>query len=515
MAPPPCAGSDAATPWGPLVFEYRTESSGSWQRLEVIHDGTVALARTGVVFLRVPPVADGGQARLRLRLDRGLFPIAPRLVRVAFNVLPIVQLETRPEAVLGRSDGLPDQRFKVDLAGLPSGGGDGPAAERLVPQAPPHSATDTWALEEPRKALASREWGWGEGCGATSSIPPRSTSRGGGGPCDTGTDRDRDAAGYQPLRVEVQEGGEFRQWQKVEDLTACGPADRACEIDIRSGDIRFGNGVNGRVPPKDAQILCRSYHLTEGSQGNLRAGLGWRVAGAPTGSGVYGSNPVPLSGGADAWDVDLLRQRAREIVLQRNVLLRDCELQQAALGLPGYGVARAEVVPRFHPAFPRADMAHARTLVVIPWRGPDEGAPPSVGEAYADAVAAALSPRRVLGERLTVMAARRVPVRVRAKLLVEDGVDAQRLRAEASDRLDARLTDIAVDDQVAPWPVGRTVTVGEIKTLLAGIDRVIAVPTCELAREEGGFAAQPIPLLRYEVATGGRHEIEVRTLATE
>jgi predicted phage baseplate assembly protein len=462
---------ETATPWGPLVFDYRTEQTGFWQRLEVVHDGTIALARTGIVFLRVPPVSGGGQAHLRLRLDRGLLPVAPRIVRVAFNVLPIVQLETRTEEVLGESNGLPDQRFSLDLVGLPA---EGDEAEVRLSDNPVSPAPSPTARE-------------GEG---TSTA-------------------------YKHLRIEVEADQACEEWQPSDDLTTCGPQDRVYEIDVASGQIRFGNGLNGLIPPLGAQVLHRDYHLTVGAGGNLRSGLTWRVKGVTTKNEVYGNNPQPLSGGEDAWDAQRLQQQARETVLRRNVLLQDSELLAAATGLSGYGVARAAVLSRFHPAFPEAEIPGARTLVVVPWRdsGDDEG--PAVDSAYPAAVAAALRPRRVLGERLTVIAARPVPVRVRAELLVEAGVDATRIETEAVALLNARLSDIAVGDQVDPWPIGRPVTVGEIKTLLAGIDRVIAVPCCELARDEGAFATESIMLLRFEVAIGGRHEIAVRHLATE
>ena len=471
VAPPPSARSETATPWGPLVFEYRTGQSGFWQRLELAHDGTIALARTGIVFLRVPTIPGGGQACLRLRLDRGLLPIAPRIVRFAFNVLPVVQLETRPEEVLGESNGLPDQRFPLELTGLPGESDESEVilSDTPIPAAPPRTAPEGKVI----------------------------------------------ATGYRRLRIEVEEAGGFQQWRPTDDLTTCGPQNRVYEVDVAAGQIRFGNGVNGRIPRHNAQVRHRDYHLTAGASGSLRSGLTWRIKGVSTTNEVYGSNPQPLTGGEDAWDAQRLQQQARETVLRRKVLLQDSEVLAAATGLSGYGVARAAVLSRFHPAFPEAEIPGARTLVVVPWRDPGDGKGAAVDNAYPVAVAAALRPHRVLGERLTVIAAKPVPVRVRAELLVEAGVDAKKLEAEAAALLNARLSDIAVGDQVEPWPIGRPVTIGEIKTLLAGIGRVIAVPCCELARGEGAFATESIALQRFEVAIGDRHEIVVRHLATE
>ena len=110
--------ADTAAGQGPLVVEHRSGASG-WQVLEVIEDDTRALSRTGFVLLGPPAAATpGGPSALRLRLDRGFFARPPRLVRIAPNVLPIAQLESVAEGVLGRSNGQPDQLFELALEGL-------------------------------------------------------------------------------------------------------------------------------------------------------------------------------------------------------------------------------------------------------------------------------------------------------------------------------------------------------------------------------------------------------------
>jgi hypothetical protein len=116
------AGDDAARgeprAWGPIAVEYRAGGAG-WQALEIIEDDTRALARTG--FIRLAPPGDAitsGPSALRLRLDLGFFPRQPRIARLGLNALPITQVRIVPAGVLGSSNGLPDQRFAIGLAGL-------------------------------------------------------------------------------------------------------------------------------------------------------------------------------------------------------------------------------------------------------------------------------------------------------------------------------------------------------------------------------------------------------------
>jgi len=45
-------------------------------------------------------------------------------------------------------------------------------------------------------------------------------------------------------------------WTEVEDLSAAGPDDTVYEFDPQSGEIRFGDGVHGRIPPAGDLILA-------------------------------------------------------------------------------------------------------------------------------------------------------------------------------------------------------------------------------------------------------------------
>ena len=63
----------------------------------------------GVVLLAIPkkePDTAQDGSTLRLRFDRGFFPIAPELRKLDVNVLPIIQLELEAERVLGQQQRL-------------------------------------------------------------------------------------------------------------------------------------------------------------------------------------------------------------------------------------------------------------------------------------------------------------------------------------------------------------------------------------------------------------------------
>ena len=63
------------------------------------------------------------------------------------------------------------------------------------------------------------------------------------------------------------------RWHAVADLYAFGPRDRHYVIDHLTGEIRFGDGQHGMIPPVGPQTIRMAYYRTGGgAQGNRPAG---------------------------------------------------------------------------------------------------------------------------------------------------------------------------------------------------------------------------------------------------
>ena len=402
----------------------------------MVRDDTYGLARTGVVLLRVHGVNSGDSTSLRLRLDRGFYPVAPKLVRLKLNVLPVVQLRRVPEGAIARSDGLPDQDYPLDLSGLP----------------------------------------------------------------DASEIQKDEGLKIAPFALRIEEGGGPKEWVEADSFEHSGPGDRHYVRDAKQQRIRFGNGVNGRIPPRGAQIGHRPYHVTGGEGGNLGSDLNWRVSGAPQAGPSFGTNPERFTGGADAWGIDELLAAARSQALEREALLTNAELKDAVLALPGFAVGRAEVLPRYNPAAPAIRTRHARTVVVIPSRDVLQEGPAPVPAAYLDSLDGALASRRVLGERLFFIGPTYVRIRVSALLLLGAGTDSAAVRKRARERLEARFSDLQRGEKIEPWPLGRPVTRGEVKGLLAAVPEVVAVKSCRLALAGAALGKADLKLAPTEIA---------------
>ncbi|MDT5269291.1 MAG: hypothetical protein QOH49_1477, partial [Acidobacteriota bacterium] len=62
-------------------------------------------------------------------------------------------------------------------------------------------------------------------------------------------------------------------WDATEDLAETGAADRVYAIDRTFGQVRFGDGVHGTVPPIGKDNINATYRAGGGSRGNVAAGL--------------------------------------------------------------------------------------------------------------------------------------------------------------------------------------------------------------------------------------------------
>jgi hypothetical protein len=309
----------------------------------------------------------------------------------------------------------------------------------------------------------------------------------------------------EPLSIES--GANGRAWTAIADFAASGPTNAHFLFDPDRGTLRFGNGINGLAVPAGEEVSRGVLRVTRGASGNLGAGTSWSVPGATASDTTnFGVTRAAMAGGADAWTreefLDALRRQARK----RAAMLTDDDMIGAVAELTGYGIERAEVVPRFVPTLPRREMPGARTLLLRPARGVD------ASDAWLDAIAGNLAARRVLGERLAVTVIEPVAVAVDVTLLVAAGSDQERIRTEVRQRLRERLSiDKMRDDQtIDPWPAGRPVTIAELETLTATVDGVIAVTDLLIARAGQARANMSLPLSRIEAAVIDEPVIQFR-----
>ncbi|SPH23952.1 hypothetical protein DEA8626_03029 [Defluviimonas aquaemixtae] len=264
-------------------------------------------------------------------------------------------------------------------------------------------------------------------------------------------------------------------WSLVDGFAASGPEDRHAVADAEAGTIRLGNDLNGRVLAIGEQLRHKPLIRTSGGAGNVARGLRWMVSGR-----LIGENLEAGTGGRDADCLDALIARARSAAATRMAAMDEATLR-ALIGAAGLGLARFEVIPRYRPG---AAAKGAWTIIIIPDRA--EGTVPGTPRAdVIDAVARTLDPARLLGERIFVTPPIYRDIDIRLEAVCASSSDLKELKARLTALFNARFSDIARGNEVAPWPVGRDITIGDLRALAGLVEDVRHFRSAEVSGPGG------------------------------
>ena len=311
----------------------------------------------------------------------------------------------------------------------------------------------------------------------------------------------RFAAGEDPVQIEVAEADGLQVWERTDHLSDRGPDERAFELDAGRAKVTFGNGINGRIPPAESQVLV-SYAVCDAERGDVARNRQWRVTGF---EGAFGVNVDRVTGGAAPAGWIDQRRDARRRSREEHALVSSRDIVSAATALPLLEVARAWILP------PPDDAPRTGTVTLVAMRARANGkepAPIPETRRWLEAVRRQLVPRMPLGTRLVVSAPLYADFFIRAVLVAEAGLDPFAIQAAAERELSKRLSltgrrpgvPVSHRDVVA-WlrAVEGVKSVSEL-VLIRTFDQQQSgkqVPTIEVQR--GGLPRFDLPASKIEV----------------
>ncbi|WP_454698342.1 putative baseplate assembly protein [Arthrobacter humicola] len=411
---PPGLGGDvvqtgvAVRPAGPAGRIQAEFHDGSrWQPTALLTDQTQAFTNSGQITLagpgnRASKVKIGSvTARLywvRLALVSSNYQNPPLLRRLALNTAPAIQGATVRDEVLGGSTGTP---------------GQGPFTLSTVPV----------VRGEERDVVRS------------------------GGVVVHLTD----------LELRIDEGSGFEPWQQVPDFLASGPDDMHFVLDRSPGEIRFGDGRNGRIPvanpahPGD-NIVATWYRAGGSAAGNVGAGTVTSLQTAAFGVASV-TNLAAASGGADPETVAHAKVRAPSVLKAGGRAVTAEDFVAIAMATPA-AVGRVHALPLTHPGFPGVPVPGAVTVVVVP-NSPGPAPVPTVHTL--SEVCAQLEPHRLITTEVFATGPHYRTVTVVADLIVAPGSDLAVVQHAVSDRLISWLHPLTGGDDGTGWPFGGTI----------------------------------------------------------
>lgn len=270
-----------------------------------------------------------------------------------------------------------------------------------------------------------------------------------------------------PLQVvTVERVGEEdieESWQAVDDFLASGPEDRHFVLNPTRGEITFGNGGRGLIPPPNAEIVARLYRHGGGNAGNLGFGAEWTPATSLLGTDkVIGERPA--TGGRDEQKVEELTEIAPRIMRSRDRAITADDF--AALASQAGEVRKANAIPLAHPDHPGVEISGAVTVVIVPDADIEDRSPMPSADLISR-VCQYLDERRLLTTELFVKGPEYKRIKVEARVEANPYAAFDSVALNVSNAINTYLD-----------PLGRTFTDGAT-TPTAGDAATPAAPTSQ------------------------------------
>ncbi|MBU7005766.1 putative baseplate assembly protein [Phosphitispora fastidiosa] len=533
-------------PSGIIEWEYFKKvknSAGAWAPLQIIKDETGMLSRKGRLYFLAPGdwAARAIQpfpekcSWIRATVREEGFELSPRLDSVALNTVPAVQQETFSEVFTFSGTGC--RKYTFTATGLSlygcnyvqvcDGSGfwnDWPDckieknvnAGRITIHLDPGRQGGTMPKGRKNLRLVSYlpEWAGNGLIGSGSGLPHQKFTL------------EKIPVIPPSLVLQVgepeQPGGQgpllWQDWFVVEDFDASGPGDKHFVLTPESGEIVFGDGVNGAIPPaspnqETLNIRLISYRAGGGKQGNVSAGTVNRILRPVRAEGlVKVENRQPASGGISRELLEETKMRLRRSLQQGYRAVTTEDYERLACATPGIRVARAKAIPLFQTGlanYPGDSVPAVVTVVVVPF---SYAARPIPSRGFMKNVFCHLNKYRLITTELDVQPPEYVVVSVGAAVVIGSRANPDNLRLKVNERLQSFLHPLSGGSDGTGWSFGRSVYKSEIFELLEKIPGVDYIKDVVLHAQgagivqdaEGNFTISPQSLV-----CSGEHEVEI------
>jgi len=380
-------------------------------------------------------------------------PAAPEIEGIYLNTTWAIQAETVTDEILGSSDGTANKTFSLSR--------------------PPALFEVVWVREptEPDKGLLE------------------------------GKEKD----------VTVTEKGEvWVRWQAVNDFFESNEQSRHYMIDRNLGQIQFGNGINGMIPPIGGTIKA-TYKTGGGTIGNVVAG---EVKNLLTSIAFIDSvkNPDAAQGGANAESEERVLEKGPKRLQHRYRAVAQEDYEWLAKEA-SRAVARAKCIPNFNDS--GEEELGCVSVIIVPESTEDRPSPSSELIRIVERYLSGLSPVSV--STLTVASPTYLRISVAADVYVTSMTSASATKFQAVKQLKDFLHPLYGGYNKKGWDFGKMPCASDILTILQELHEVDHVENLSITvkEEKSGTTFtvnKDVSLPAYTLICSGAHQIEIRSV---
>ncbi len=261
--------------------------------------------------------------------------------------------------------------------------------------------------------------------------------------------------------------GRWVLWQQVDSFVGQDGDARVYQVDPATGEVRFGNDKQGKIPPAGQDVVrAIEYQNGGGEQGNVAA---FTIEGLKSSVESVDSvtNPIPATGGVDALAVDTLITTAPDRLRHRQQALTTVDIEALSVAWSSE-IVRARCLTPDEPTDPIKVFIARRTGERCP----------KASLAERDALARYLREQGwgALGERsIRVFNPDYVHLSVTVEILAESPETVAAVEKEGRERILTLLHPIDGGSDGSGWPFGHGLWKSDLFRALAnvpGLDRV-------------------------------------------
>jgi len=308
------------------------------------------------------------------------------------------------------------------------------------------------------------------------------------------------------------------KWIRVNDFLDSESKDRHYTIDKTDGDISFGNGTRGMVPPIGSDNIKSTYSICGGKSGNFDA---FKISKLQSSIAFVDKvfNPIGSSGGTETEDIDALLKRAPTILKMKDhaIALEDYEwLTKRASDQ----VAKVKALSNFNSEGKFA--TGWVTVVIVPESSSSKPVPSSELKRI---VASYLKERCPAVVTLRVIPPCYIKIDVSAELITASIDAIPVIEKEARSKISKFLHPLTGSNEKDGWSFGCSICISDIYLILEQITDVDYVNKVIInLYEDSGFTGSSMKLTDessvtklpvYALPYSGKHEIAVKLKNTE
>jgi len=552
-------------PSADIVWEY--QSNGTWKDLPVLKDYTLSLTRNGrIVFILPADIGkknikkkndeDGLCCRIRCRVKDGWYEIVPYMNRILMNTVSAAQVETTRNEDLGTSSGFPDQKLRLRKKPVMRTGHDVlpfNAADVLDWQNMLKMMTDqddllkpgkriTGMFDEKTQDLISKWDGSEKGISLElkyAVISALNTITGNRDLYESEVFKEikipdeikkltdhlaiisddeikalnsflieaafSDTITKKTLVIQVQDDeGKWKTWIEVNDFESSGPEDLHYIFDPEEGDIIFGNGMNGKIPPERRRIRASLYRTSQGMKGNIPEGQNFLINGSKI---ITGKNGKEAAGGRYAESIKQAKLRARKDFRTNYRAITSNDYEELVRSTPGLRVSRAKAIINYDPDYPCNAIPGNVTVVAVPYTRKGNF-PPVPGNGFKKTVLSHLENHRLITENVFFIEPEYVKISIKCNVHVMKKYSADKVK----DRIEAKLKNfidpLTGGQDGKGWPFGRSIFPSEIYEMIDDVTGVDYASEVLLRANDLEFQKEAVKIPRYGLAFFGEQNIE-------